>query len=122
MKDDPYRVSAARSYAPRAMPQIHSIRAPRTVYSTMMHGECDCIPLMEIDYLRPGLHAGPLLGKNEFSPSEVCGRLRQKDCDLNGKHMLSIEILVKAVVITRPILKKQGSWLFLAGFMASSNE
>src|ERR1700722_15561578 len=122
MKDDPYGVPAARSYAAHPMPQVHPIGAPRTLDRTMMHSECDCIPPMEVDNLRPGLHAGPLLSKNKLSPSEICARLRQEDRDLNWEHLFSIEVLVEAVVIPGPILKKQGSWLFLAGFMAPSNK
>src|ERR1700677_4190853 len=104
------------------MPEVHPIRSPRTMYRTMMDRERDCIPLMEMNDLRPGLHARPLLSKNKLSPSEVCARLRQENRDLNWEHLFSIEVLVEAVVIPRPILKKQGSWLFLAGFMAPSNK
>ena len=51
------------------------------------------------DDFRPRLHAGPLLGQDEFAAREIHARLVEQKRDLDREDMLAVEVLVQAVVI-----------------------
>ena len=88
----------------------------------MMHGEGYAITLAQRHYFRSRLHARTLFGEHKFAAGEIYFRFRKKECHLDRKHVLSIKILVKAVVIARPILQKQGSGTTLPRIVASLYE
>ena len=101
------------------MPQVDPIGAPRSLNRAMMHGESYAITLAERYYFRSRLHARTLFGEHKFAAGEIPFRFRKQECHLDREDMLSIKILVKAVVIARSILQKQGSGTTLPCFMAS---
>ena len=104
------------------MPQVYPVRAPRSLNRAMMHGECYSITLAQWHYLRSRLHARTLFGEHKFAAGEIPFGFRKEECHLDRENMLSIKILVKAVVIARSILQKQGSGTKLSCIMASLHE
>jgi len=68
------------------------------------------------------LHPRTLFREHKFAAGEVPFRFGEKEGHLDGKDVLSIKILVKAVVIAFAILQKQGSGTKLACIMASLHE
>ena len=104
------------------MAKIYAIYSTSALYRPMMNSKGYCIALAKRDYLRPGLYAGPLFRKHKLPSCEVSLRLGQQDCNLYRKDMLSIQVLVKAVVVSRAILKKQRCGPLLACVVTSSDE
>ncbi len=87
-----------------------------------MYGEGYSITLAQRHYLRPRLHPRTLFGEHKFAAREISSRFRKKECHLYRKHMFSIKILVKAVVIARSILQKERGGTKLPCIMASLHE
>ena len=75
----------------------------------------------EIARMFPGVPRA-LFHEHEFTAREIFRRLRQQNGYLNRKHVLAINVLVKAVVVTCLILKQQWRRLGLAHFVATCNE
>jgi hypothetical protein len=59
--------------------------------------------------LGAALHAWPLLRQDELAACEVDAGLGEKNCDLDRKCDIAVEILVEAVEITRNILQQKRS-------------
>jgi hypothetical protein len=88
----------------------------------MMHREGYAITLAQWYDFRSRLHARTLFSEHKFAAREISARFRKKECHLDWKDMLSIKILVKAVVITRPIMQKQWGGAMLPRIVASLYE
>ena len=71
-----------------------------------MHREGDGIALAQRNHLRPRLHAGPLFRQNELPAGEILSRLREKERHLYGKHMLSVQVLVKTIEVACLVLQQ----------------
>jgi hypothetical protein len=87
------------------MSKVDAICTASTLHRALGDSEHNAIALTEGHNHRSRLHAGPLLGHYEFSTGKVSIGLRQKDGKLERKNMLTVEILMKAVVITGLILQ-----------------
>ncbi len=64
------------------------------------------LPLRERYDLGPRLHPRPLLGQNEFTPSEISPRPGKKKRDLEREDVLAVEILMQAIEIVWPIAQQ----------------
>ena len=82
------------------MAKIHAIYSASTLHGPMVNCKSYCITLAKWDYLRPGLHPGPLFGEHKLSSSEVSLGLGQENCNLDWKDMFSVDVLVKTVVVS----------------------
>ena len=89
-----------------AMAQINPVEAARPLYRPVMHSKSHRIALPERHHFGPRLHSRPLLGQHEFATGEIAARFRQQDRDLQREHMLAVEVLMQAVVVTGPILQQ----------------
>jgi hypothetical protein len=88
--------------------EVDAIRPACALHRSVMHGEDHAVSLLQLDNLRAGLHARPLLRQYELTPGEVLTWDRQQEGDLQGKHMFSVEILVQAIVIALAVLEEKG--------------
>ena len=82
------------------MAKIHAINSASTLYRPMVDRKGDCITLAKRDYLRSGLHSGPLFGEHKLASCEVSLGLGQENCNLDWKDMFSVDVLVKTVVVS----------------------
>src|SRR4051794_35415849 len=99
-------MAMARAHAAHPVPQIDTVHATRAAHRSMMNGKNAPTARAQRNDLRPRLHARPLLGEHEFTAGEILAGLRQEDRDLQWEDMLTVEILMQAVVVIRPILKQ----------------
>src|SRR5258708_20280914 len=89
------------------MPQIDPIDPARPLHRTVMDSKSHGVALSQRDDLRSRLHARTLLCQHEFATREVSDGFRQQNRDLDGEHVLAIEILVQTVVIACTVLQQQ---------------
>src|SRR5262249_27323608 len=122
MEDHTHSVALAGTQPADAMPQIDAIDAARSLHRPVMHGEGDRVALLQPDHFGPRLHPWTLLGQDELSALEVAPGLGQQDRDLQRKHMLAIEVLMQAIVVTGLVLQKQRRRTGLAGVVAALQE
>jgi hypothetical protein len=122
VENDAGCVALPRAQAANAVPQVDPVGAPRPLNRAMVHGKRYSIPLAQGYYLRSRLHPRTLFREHKLAAGEIPFRFGEKEGHLDGKGMLSIKILVKAVVIAFSILQKQGSGTKLACIMASLHE
>src|SRR6266403_3930579 len=101
-----------------AMAHVYAVESARALRGPNMHGESHGVSLSQRHHLGPRLHSRPLLGQHEFAAGKIAARFRKKDHDLQRKHMLAIEVLMQAVVVTGPILQQQRRRPALPGGMA----
>ena len=101
---------------------VHPIDAPSTSNGPLVDGEGDGVALTQGYHFRARLHPRALFGQDELTASEVAARLRQEKCHLNRKHKRSVEILVKAVVVSGAVLEQQRRGPHLAGIVAAPDE
>ncbi len=91
-----------------AMPQIHAVCTARSLHRPMMHGKRHRVTLPQRHHLRARLHAWTLLRQYKIPAGKIASRLREQDRHLDRKHMLSVQILVQAVVVTFPYSSSSG--------------
>jgi hypothetical protein len=87
-----------------------------------MNGEGYCISLTQGHNLGPRLHPGALFCENELPSLKVCFRIREEYSHLDWENVLSVDVLMKAVIVPLIVLKKQRCRALLAGMMASLNK
>src|SRR5882757_5175594 len=116
MKYHPQRMPRPTPHPADPMPHIHPIHSSHTLHRPMMNSKNYRIALAQENNLGARLHPRSLLGQNELTARKILAWLRQKNRNLQRKHVLAIQILVQAVVVTRSILEQQWSWASLAGF------
>src|SRR5437868_587426 len=104
------------------MTEIYAINAARTLDRPIVHREDNAVSLAQRHYLYTRLHARPLLGHHKLASMEVSPRFREKNCQLQREDVLSIEILMKTVVISRSILQQQRSRFALPSLVAAFDE
>src|SRR5579884_456252 len=122
VEDDTERIAASRPHPTHSVSKIDSVVAAFPLERTVIHRKRDRISLVERHDLNTRLHARSLLGENKFSSGEIPSRLRKENRHLYGKHMLAIEILMEAVVVTGSVLQKQRRGFGLTSFVASCKE
>ena len=106
MEDDAQGVPASAANTADAMPHINAIDTACTLHRSLVHSKNYRIALTQRNDLWPGLHARPLLGKNEFTTGEITVGRRQQNCHLQRKNMLAIQVLMQAVVIANAVLQE----------------
>jgi len=104
------------------MPQIDAIGSTLSLYRSMMNREAYGIALAQRHHFRPRLHPRTLFGQHELSSGKIPPGLRKEEGHLNREDVLSIEILMKAVVVADTVLKQEWSWPCLPSVMATLNE
>jgi hypothetical protein len=102
-----------------SMSQIDPIAPMFPLDRTVMNRKSHGIALSKRNHLWSRLHARTLLGQHEFATSKVCSRFREQNRNLDGEHVLAIEILMEAVVIACTVLEQQWRWLELPSLMAT---
>ncbi len=122
MENDPDRVALAGAHAADAVAHIDTVAALAPLNRPVVDGKGNRVSLLERNRLDPALHSGPLLGQYELAAGEVTSGLRKKDCHLDGKGEIAIEILMQAIEIAGPVLQQQRRWPGLAGVMAEVEE
>src|SRR5438876_10623301 len=88
----------------------------------MAHREHHRIALAELHDLGARLHARALLAQHEFAAGEIAPGLREQDRQLQWKHMLAVEILMQAVIVTGAVLQQKRRRLALACGVATLDE
>jgi len=88
----------------------------------MVHGEGEGVSLLKGYDFRSGLHARTLFGDDELPSFEFFSRPREERCNLNRESMFSVQVLVKAVVVSRPILQEKRRRPLLPGSMTPMEE
>ena len=71
-----------------------------------MDGEDRGVALAEGDYFGAALHAGTLLGEDEFAAGEIAVGGSEQDGDLEGEEEVAVEILVEAIVVAGAVLQQ----------------
>src|SRR5688572_11345272 len=104
------------------MPQGDAIEAATTLYRALVNREHDAVSLPKRHHHRPRLHPRSLLRHDEFAAREVFLGLRQQNGELDGKHMLAVQVLMQAVVIVRSILQQKWRRFDLPGLMTTLDE
>src|SRR5438105_6972327 len=122
VEDHSDRMAMAGADAADAVSQINAVEPARPLHRAMVHGKGDRIALAERHYFRPRLHARALFGQYELAAGEIAPRFRQEDRDLQREHMLAVEILMQAIVITGLILQQQRGGPGLARGMTAFQE
>ena len=105
MKNNPGRITSAKSNATDAMPQRDSIETACPLHRTMVHGKQDSVSLPQRHHHGPRLHAGPLFGQDDFTAGEVLLGSGQQNHQLQRKQVLAVEVLVQTVIVLRAILQ-----------------
>src|SRR5215831_11226005 len=77
MKYDAERIAIAVAHGAHAVTQVDAVAAFHAVHRTMAHRENHGIAAPQGDDVGARLHAGPLLGDDEFAPSEVLAGLAE---------------------------------------------
>jgi hypothetical protein len=75
MENDAERVPVSAANAAHAMPQIHAIRAARSLHRPMMHGKCHGISLPQRHHLDTRLHPWALLRQYKVAAGKIPSRL-----------------------------------------------
>src|ERR1700760_3203152 len=101
------------------MAHIDAIEAARPLYRPHMHSKSDGVALPERYNFGPRLHPRPLFGQDELATFEITTGFRQQNRDLQREHVLAIEVLMKAVIVTFAVLQQQRRRPRLARVMAS---
>jgi len=122
VEDDPERMAMAGAQRADAVAEIDAIGAAHALHRPAVDREHHRIAFLQRHHRRARLHSRALLGQHEFAPFKILVGLAQKDCDLERKDMLAIDVLVKAVVIARAILQQQRGRAVLPGRMAALDE
>ena len=104
------------------MPQIGAIGSALSLYRSMMNREAYGIALAQRHHFRSRLHPRTLFGQHELSSGKIPPGLRKEESHLDREDVLSIEILMKAVVVADAVLKQECSWPCLSSIMATLNE
>src|SRR5437868_10066901 len=104
------------------MTEIYSINAARTLDRPVVHREDNAVSLAQRHHLRTRLHARPLLGHHELASMEVASWFREKNRQLQREDVLSIQILMKTVVISRSILQQQRSRFALPSLVTADRK
>src|SRR5205085_4036103 len=107
VEDHTDRMAMAGADAADAVSQINAVEPARPLHRAMVHGKGDRIALAERHHFRPRLHARALFRQDELAAGEIAPWFRQEDRNLQREHMLAVEILMQAIVITGPILQQQ---------------
>ena len=89
------------------MPHVNAVSPARALDRPMVHREYGRLTTAQRHDLGPRLHARTLLGEHQLAAGEVRSRLGQQDHDLQREHMLAIEILMQAVVVTGAVAKEK---------------
>ena len=110
MKNDTERMAMSGTQSADAMPQIHAIRASRTLHRSMMYRKGNRVTPAKRNHLRSGLHPWALFGEHKLPTRKILSRFREKDGDLDREDMLAIEILMQTIVVTLAVLQQQRSW------------
>ena len=107
MKDDADDVPQPRTEPAHTVPEVDLIDAPASPDGPTPDGEDHPVALPKRHDFRPGLHPGPLLGHHELPSGEIAARLGQQNRDLQREHVLTIDVLVKTVVVPGRIAEQQ---------------
>jgi hypothetical protein len=94
MENDPDGMTVSGTDAADPMTQIDSIDPTRPLHRTLMNSESHGVALSQRNNLRSRLHARALFGQHEFAAREIFFRFRQQHRNLNGEHVLTIEIVI----------------------------
>ena len=86
------------------MSHIDTISASRSLHGSMMDREDHSLSLSEVNHFSTRLHARSLLCQHELASGKIAAWLREKKCDLQGKYVLTVEILMKAIEVARYVL------------------
>ena len=105
-----------------AMAQINAIEPARPLHRAVMHSKCHRVALPERHHFRPRLHPRPLFGEHEFAAGEIATGFREQYRDLQREHVLAIEVLMQAILVTGPRLQQQRRRPNLPGIMATLQE
>src|SRR6516165_247807 len=101
------------------MSKIYPIRAAGSSGWSMTHREGDTLTLLQTHYLGPRLHPRALLDQNEFATGKIFARLRQEKRNLNGKDILSVDVLVQSIPVALNVVEQERRRSGLAGLMAA---
>ena len=121
MKNDSQGRAISRSQTTDAMPEIHAIVPTLALNWPLVYGEGHSVSFSERHHFGTRLHARTLFDQNKFAASEILSRLRQQNRNLDGKYMLPVQILVKAIEIAWSVSKQQRRRAALTGAMAQTN-
>jgi hypothetical protein len=122
MKNDTEGVPSAGPQPADAMSHVDAIGSPRPLDRAMVDGEDDALALVERDHLGPRLHAGPLLGEDEFAAREIHAGPREQERDLEREDVFAVEVLMQAVVIAGAVPEQERGRLGLSRLMTSVEE
>jgi hypothetical protein len=122
MENDAHSMALPGPNAAHSMAESDAIEASPTLNWTVMNGKRDGISLTPRNHLGSRRHAGTLFCEHEFTARKIFGWFREENGDLYRKDVLAVEVLVKAVVVTRFILEEQPSWPDLSRFVTTLNE
>ena len=122
MKDDAQGVPATGPNPADAVPQVDSIDTPGSPDRPLSDGEGHRISLSERDHFGAGLHPGTLFRHDELAARKVRSRPGQEHRELQREHMLTVNVLMQAVVVTGLILEQERGGPPLPGLMAPLKE
>lgn len=122
VKDDPHRVSLPRTQLADAVAHVNPIDSTGSLHGTGVNCERYSIALLERYNLYARLHTWTLFGQHKLAAGKIVVRRGEQDGDLNRENMLSVEILMKAVVIAFAVLEEQRRRPMLSCVMAALNE
>ena len=106
MEDDPERVALPRAQPADPVAHVDAIAAARPLHRAVVDREGERIALPQRDDLGPALHPRALFGEDELAAGEILVRRRQQDRDLDRKDELAVQILMQAIIVSRPILQQ----------------
>ena len=122
VKDDPDRVAVPRANAADPVPEIYSVPPATPLHRPVVDSENDGVTLSQRHDLSPRLHPRTLFGHDELTTGEVSSGFGQQDGNLEGEHVLAVEVLMQAVVVVRSILEQERSRLALPGLVTAGDK
>ncbi len=88
------------------MPEVDPVGTASPLHRPLAHGKDHRIALSKGHHFHARLHPGPLFGHDEFAASEILAGSGEEYRHLKRKHLLAIDVLMEAVVVTRLVLEK----------------
>lgn len=107
MEDDAQRRALSGIHAADTMADLHAVWAPRPLNRPLVAGKDHCITLAWRNHHGSRLHPGALFCEDQFAAGEVTPGPAKHDGGLQRKHMVTIEVLMQAVVVTLTVGQQQ---------------
>ncbi len=119
MEDNSERMALPGVQPADTMAHHDPVKAADAAIRTFPDREDHCLPLAQRHHHGARLGPWTLLYQDELTTGEIRPGFAQEDRELQGKHMLPIQILMQAVEATGVVAQQQRRWAGLSGFVAA---